>query len=132
MKQIGMVAALMILVGSTAQAGVAEGKQLFMAHCATCHGVTAKGDGPMAGAMVMKPADLSVLRAGNEGVLPIDRIIRRIDGRDPLISHGSPMPVYGDFFQGRDVGIPGPFGQLIMTSQPIVDLIDFLDTVQTP
>jgi hypothetical protein len=54
----------------------------------------------------------------------------RIDGRDPLTSHGSPMPVYGDFFEGWDVAVKSETGQPIMTSLPIVDLLAYLGSVQ--
>jgi hypothetical protein len=54
----------------------------------------------------------------------------RIDGRDPLVSHGSMMPVYGDFFEGTDVATKAETGQPIMTSQPIVDLLAYLQSLQ--
>jgi mono/diheme cytochrome c family protein len=37
---------------------VAEGKTLFRANCAACHGEKATGDGPAAGGMSPPPADL--------------------------------------------------------------------------
>jgi mono/diheme cytochrome c family protein len=39
-------------------ASVAAGKALYQTHCAVCHGVTARGDGPMAATLNPKPADL--------------------------------------------------------------------------
>lgn len=57
-------------------------------------------------------------------------MVKRIDGRDPLVSHGSPMPVYGFFFEGRDKALKTPSGQPILTSQPIIDLIAHLQTLQ--
>jgi len=57
--------------------------------------------------------------------------VMRIDGRDPLVSHGSAMPVYGQFFQqGADVPIKAPSGQPILTSEPIVDLVVYLQSLQ--
>ena len=70
------------------------------------------------------------LSRNNAGDFPLVRVIERIDGRDPLVAHGSPMPVYGDFFEGVDVVLKAPSGQPIMTSQPIVDLVAFLRSVQ--
>ena len=107
-----------------------KGAQLYRAHCATCHGIEATGQGPMAGALVIKPADLSTLAARNGGEFPVERVIKRIDGRDPLVSHGSPMPVYGHFFEGRDQALKLPSGQPIMTSEPIVDLLAYLQSLQ--
>lgn len=40
------------------------------------------------------------------------------------------MPVYGDFFEGRDVGLKTDSGQPIMTSQPIADLVAWLQSIQ--
>lgn len=106
------------------------GADLYRVHCATCHGIEASGAGPMAGVMVIKPADLTTLTQSNDGVFPTERVVKRIDGRDPLVSHGSPMPVYGFFFEGQDTAIKAPNGQPILTSQPIVDLLAYLQSVQ--
>ena len=40
------------------------------------------------------------------------------------------MLVYGDFFEGRGVAIRDEAEGLVMTSQPIVDLLWFLEGVQ--
>ncbi len=58
----------------------------------------------------------------NGGEFPLIRVIKRIDGRDPLVSHGSPMPVYGDFFEGQDVSLKTAAGQPILTSRPVAYL----------
>jgi len=121
----------MMLAGTTAGAqDVDAGAELFRIHCATCHGTEASGQGPMAGVLVIKPADLTALSEENGGQFPIENVVRRIDGRDPLVSHGSPMPVYGFFFEGKGVALKLPSGQNIMTSQPIVDLVSYLQTLQ--
>lgn len=106
-----------------------EGEKLYLRYCATCHGLDATGQGPMAGVMMIKPADLTALRPAG-GAFPTERVIFRIDGRDPLVSHGSPMPVYGDFFEGEDMATRTPAGQPILTSRPIVDLVAYLETLQ--
>ncbi|MCE8522645.1 cytochrome c [Ruegeria pomeroyi] len=116
------------LVAPALAQDVTEGEQLYRHHCATCHGIEATGHGPMAGVLVISPADLT--RLSEDGELPIVRIVRRIDGRDPLVSHGSPMPVYGPYFEGRDVAIKSETGQPILTSQPIVDLLAYIATLQ--
>lgn len=106
------------------------GGELYREHCATCHGVDGLGDGPMAGVLTVKPRDLTLLQANNDGVFPTEKVVRRIDGRDPLISHGSPMPVYGFFFEGEDAAVKTGVGQPILTSRPIVDLLTYLETLQ--
>lgn len=115
----------------TAPANTAAGEALFLRHCATCHGIDANGMGPMAPVLLIQPTDLTRLAARNAGVFPTERVVKRIDGRDPLVSHGSPMPVFGDFFEGRDAAIKTPAGQPILTSQPVVDLVTWIESVQT-
>ncbi len=108
---------------------VENGAELYQHYCATCHGLDATGHGPMAGVLVIQPTNLKALADAN-GVFPTARVVGRIDGRDPLVSHGSPMPVYGPYFEGQDTAIKTPDGQPILTSQPIADLVEFLKTLQ--
>ncbi len=108
---------------------VDTGAELYQHYCATCHGIDATGHGPMAGVLVIQPTDLTQL-AGEDGVFPTARVVARIDGRDPLVSHGSPMPVYGPYFEGQDTSMKTSDGQPILTSQPIVDLVAYLETLQ--
>ena len=108
-----------------------EGQALYMTHCAACHGAEAAGDGPMAPILTLQPPDLTALSADNAGVFPLLRVVRRIDGRDPLVAHGSPMPVYGDFFeQGASVALKAPSGQPVMTSEPLAHLVAYLRGIQ--
>ncbi len=75
------------------------GSQLFRTHCATCHGPSGRGGGPMADQLRRMPPDLTQYTARNGGVFPSERVQRIIDGRD-VPSHGDrEMPVWGDAFQ---------------------------------
>ncbi|MGI9367267.1 MAG: c-type cytochrome [Ruegeria sp.] len=124
------LAAVLVLAASDVAAQDAEkGGELYRHHCAACHGINATGQGPMAGVLVIQPTDLTMLQSSDKE-FPTERVVARIDGRDPLVSHGSPMPVYGPFFEGNDVEIKTPAGQQIMTSQPIVDLVEYLKSMQ--
>lgn len=118
-----------LAAGAVAQ-DVAEGETLYRLHCASCHGLEARGGGPMAPVLVLQPIDLTRLQAENDGVFPRVRVVMRIDGRDPLVSHGSPMPVYGYFFEGNDRPLKAESGQPIMTSKPVVDLVAYLESIQ--
>lgn len=124
-----LAAALLLAMPLQAQ-DVVEGEELFLDYCATCHGVDGAGNGPMAPAMSLQPTNLTLLQAGDDGVFPTLRVVMRIDGREPLVSHGSPMPVFGDFFEGQGVALKTAAGQPIMTSQPIVDLVAWLRSIQ--
>jgi hypothetical protein len=84
----------------------------------------------MAPVLLVQPADLTTIIKRHDGVFPLERVTARIDGRDPLVSHGSDMPIYGEFFEGRDVTLKTEAGQPLMTSQPIADLVAWLRTIQ--
>lgn len=126
--------AIAILLGGTALPALAQdvnaGATLYQRHCATCHGVEARGNGPMRPALLLQPSNLRALTAENDGTFPIARVVSRIDGRDPLVSHGSPMPVYGWYFEGDDTALKAETGQPILTSKPIVDLMAYLESIQ--
>ncbi len=128
--RIAVFALLMGFAGPAMAQDVQQGATLYQYYCATCHGVSGTGNGPMSPSLVVRPADLTTLTARNDAVFPVTRVVMRIDGREPLVSHGSMMPVYGDFFAGTDVATKAETGQPIMTSQPIVDLLGFLQSIQ--
>ena len=107
------------------------GAVLFADFCAVCHGEAGRGDGPMAEALTVAPADLTALRG--QGDFPLLDVARQIDGRRPLLAHGGEMPVYGPWFEGdgADVAMSGPGGQPVMLSRPIADLIAYLMEIQS-
>lgn len=123
---------LSILTSPTIAFGqdVDVGRDLYQRHCATCHGLNARGAGPMSPILLIQPSDLTQLSNENKGTFPRSALIAKIDGRDPLLSHGSPMPIFGGYFEGKGITMRGEDGILIMTSQPIVDLVTFLETMQ--
>ena len=76
-----------------------NGKQLFIAYCASCHGVDGRGSGPVARELKRRPTDLTHLAARNGGVYPQDRIRQYIVGDRTIAIHGSrEMPVWGPIF----------------------------------
>lgn len=76
-----------------------SGNAVFLLYCASCHGPSAKGDGPAATAMQPKPPDLTKIAARNGGKFSDDVVFRTIDGRNSKAGHGGPqMPVWGDAF----------------------------------
>ena len=80
------------------------GAQLFRTYCASCHGPTAQGDGPMAARLRHAPPSLTNYSERNDGVFPSERVYRIIDGRD-VPSHGDhEMPVWGDAFRSEPQG----------------------------
>jgi mono/diheme cytochrome c family protein len=75
------------------------GKNEYFRSCASCHGVSGKGDGPVAKSLTKKPADLTKLSENNNGVFPVSRTYDVIDGRVQVLIHGTrEMPVWGDIY----------------------------------
>lgn len=77
-----------------------RGDNLYRAYCAACHGVDAKGNGPMAIWLKVAPSDLTRIAARNGGDFPLERVDRIISGEEALPSgHGTrAMPVWGPVF----------------------------------
>jgi nucleotide-binding universal stress UspA family protein len=84
----------------------ATGGEVYRTYCASCHGVTARGDGPVASEMNRKPSNLTEMAKRNGGQFPSELVFKTIDGRQPVRGHGGPgMPVWGDvFIRSRDAG----------------------------
>ncbi|MEM7641864.1 MAG: cytochrome c [Pseudomonadota bacterium] len=131
MRLAMIFACLALPVAAQDDALVAEGAALFGAHCAACHGLDAQGDGPMRDVLAVDVPDLTGLAARAGGTFPHFEVVSKIDGRDPVVSHGSAMPVWGPVFDG----VEGAFvrteaGQPIVTSVPIAALVAWLEGVQ--
>lgn len=86
------------------QAPTYDGAALFKTWCASCHGMTAQGNGALAPMLKRVPPDLTLIAAKNGGAFPTVRIRRIVDGRD-VQSHGDPdMPVWGSAFKSAQDG----------------------------
>ena len=100
------------------------GAQLFRVHCATCHGESARGNGPMATLLRRPPQDLTRFTTRNGGVFPTEHLRRVIDGRD-VPSHGpGDMPVWGDIFRRTT-------GDAARAEERIDALLAFLESIQS-
>lgn len=115
------------------------GQREFATNCATCHGLDAKGRGPVAGFLTKNPPDLTLLARLNGGVFPMDRVYRTIDGRDlpqgaqAAGPHGSrEMPIWGRDYGMRDAEYYGdtPYDSEAMVRGRILALLEYLNRVQ--
>ena len=104
-----------------------HGEMLFQENCATCHGSDATGSGPMAGALSRTPRDLTTLSV--DGAFPLADVVRMIDGRD-LLSHGGPMPLFGNLLTEKSAVVDDPAGNPVFTSQSVLDIVSWLTTIQ--
>ena len=126
-----LVTAVAILIAGAATAQDARiGERLYTRYCTACHGPQGTGDGPMTRVLTVDPPDLTRLAAKNGGGFPRRRVIWRMDGRDPILAHGNEMPVYGDLLTGETLDIRDETGETIRSTQPMADLLAFLERLQ--
>jgi mono/diheme cytochrome c family protein len=105
-----------------------SGSGLFKTYCATCHGLSAQGDGPLADRLRFRPPDLTLISKRGGGKWEADKVARMVDGRDPLKGHGGPdMPVWGDAFKSSREG----FDEASVKAR-IQALVEYLESLQEP
>src|SRR5262245_63150507 len=111
--------------GTTGVDSPNSGAALYSERCATCHGATATGEGPMSRALKHTPPDLTGLSLRNNGMFPSARVYRIIEGRD-VDSHGDrDMPVWGDVFKPQ-----GDRSARDATRKRIEAIVKFLESIQ--
>jgi len=112
---------------SAASKQAARGRALYLQYCASCHGVAAEGDGPIARSLTTPPANLRRLAERFGNPLPEDRIARYIDGRAEVKAHGPrDMPVWGTRFYYKSGGNER------RVQQWIAELVAYLQSIQNP
>jgi len=109
---------------------VESGAQSYQRYCSACHGMDGRGNGPVAPALVNKPADLTHIAARRGGQFPADEIARFIDGRADVEAHGPrEMPVWGRVLS-RPIA-PESTGEEVVRGQLYV-LVEYLRSIQVP
>lgn len=130
LKSAGLAVGLFALSGTPGFAEEPMGKAVFTQYCATCHGVSGTGGGPLTEMITAKVPDLTQISARNDGNFPMLEIIHIIDGRTGLRGHGGPMPVYGAVFASES--FDQEFGSVIYTRAKILSLAYYLESIQAP
>ncbi len=104
-----------------------DGAEDFQRNCAACHGGNARGNGPVAPALIRPPADLTLLASHNNGDFPEDRAFSMIDGRGEVKAHGPrEMPVWGYEFSRASTSL-----ELTPEAEArIRGIIEYLKTLQ--
>ncbi|HMK86216.1 MAG TPA: c-type cytochrome [Steroidobacteraceae bacterium] len=131
MKSMICASALMLAFAAATTAGEAptmSGAQLYQEFCATCHGRSAHGDGPVARTLKQQVPDLTLIAKRRGGVFPREVIHQFIDGRSMPRAHGtSEMPVWGWEFYGYE-------GEDATRRRRVAELIDqlveYLESIQ--
>ncbi len=131
---IGFLCGLALLQAGSALAQEEEmsyGEAEYLNSCAACHGERGIGNGPLAPALVTRPADLTELSTKNGGEFPYYRVFAVIDGRYIVPGHGDrDMPVWGRQFVEEDARMFGPLGGELVTTDRIHALAEYVATLQ--
>ncbi|GAB4138999.1 MAG: hypothetical protein Tsb0016_05350 [Sphingomonadales bacterium] len=114
---------------AVAQDGEARAIRDYQRYCASCHGMSGRGDGPVAPMLMTQPSDLTQIAARHEGEFPATRVAFIIDGRGDILAHGPrDMPVWGEVLSSDATG--GPKSGLAQAR--IQGLVDYLRSLQEP
>lgn len=125
-----MVLVALLAAGPAVAQDAGRGAQLFQDSCAVCHGAGLRGDGPMAEILTVAPPDLTRISARYGGDFPRAGMAWKIDGRDPILSHGGDMPLFGFIFSEMSQVLTSPGGQTVLTSPEMLDLLAYLESMQ--
>lgn len=104
------------------------GQALYLRHCASCHGESGGGNGPLAASLRRPPSDLRLIARRHGGQFDESYVVQIIDGRRVVAEHGTrEMPVWGAVFETehRPGDYPG-YISLLHTRA----LTDYLSSIQ--
>lgn len=124
------LAAVVLALGCGAAGAQSLGEQEYMDACASCHGATGVGDGPLADLMTVPVPDLTTISAQNDGEFPMLQVIQVIDGRTGVRGHGYPMPLWGSRFEEEAGDTYGPYGGELITRGRILVLAEYIAGLQ--
>lgn len=135
LKNICVVVALGLFltacVSEPTRAPVASvsGETLYLQLCASCHGPTGLGDGPVASSLKVKVPDLTRIAWRDGGEFPREDVKRSIDGRIERMAHGPrDMPVWGIRFY--DLSNPDRGSEQARVEAMIDKLVDEIEKMQ--
>jgi len=131
-RSIGLLLFVVLLMGLSDVVAEEDliGADEYRISCLSCHGVGGKGNGPMAEILKVQPSDLTVIAKSNEGVFPLDKVFRTIDGRYGVTGHGDrDMPIWGARYLE---GAPryGTFGGEDVVQLRILELVYYIQLIQ--
>jgi mono/diheme cytochrome c family protein len=122
-----LLAGLSLAACAREEVPIDAGRALFVENCAVCHGMGARGDGPLADGMRPRPADLTQIAARNGGIWDMAAVMSRIDG---YRQDGGSMPEFGAVLEGPTVMVDTGDGIETPAPQPLFELADFLRRIQ--
>ena len=108
------------------------GKREFEANCASCHGMDAKGRGPLVEFLRKSPPDLTQLAKSNQGVFPMNRLYTVIEGENLPAHGGRDMPVWGRDYRLKDAEyyMDTPYDAAGLVRARILALLEYISRLQ--
>jgi mono/diheme cytochrome c family protein len=104
-------------------AGELSGRDLYVRHCAVCHGLDGTGQGPLAQAMKAVPADLTQIATKHAGEFQDAKVRDVIRNGGAVLGHGSTaMLPWGLYFSER--------GNPAVAKARIKALADYIKSIQ--
>ncbi len=121
---IATVVAAAAFGATSASAGQSySGTNDYQMFCSSCHGATAKGDGPIAASLAKRPPDLTQLSIRNDAVFPEEKVSKTITGNG--VHTKSDMPAWSEVF-AKSQDSAGPEA----AEARITALVHYLATIQ--
>lgn len=128
-----LMALMLFSAAALAQPGKTDtGKQEFDANCAVCHASDGRGNGPFVQYLRSSPPDLTTLSQRNGGVLPVNRVVQTIEGRDVPSHTARDMPIWGNAFrvQAGEYYVDVPYDPAVYARSRILSLVDYINRLQ--
>jgi mono/diheme cytochrome c family protein len=133
-RRLGAVLAACLLLSARALAddtvtkSVDSGRDIYVEHCASCHGSDATGNGPAAALTSTPPSDLTRITERAGGTFPAARVMEIITYGGKIAAHGSgTMPVWGKIFS---VEGGGGKGGAFYSRRAVIALKRYLESIQ--
>ncbi|HRO16237.1 MAG TPA: c-type cytochrome, partial [Paracoccus sp. (in: a-proteobacteria)] len=95
---VATLAGAALLVACAPESQATTGAADYARFCASCHGPSGKGDGPLAAGLTPRPADLTGLSRRHGGSFPRLQVMGRINGYT-MGSSDSHMPQFGELLE---------------------------------
>jgi mono/diheme cytochrome c family protein len=125
-----------LLLAGVAPAAEAQpssrGKEAYRLACARCHGEQGTGDGVLRRVLAVAPSDLTTLRQRSpDRTFPFLQVLMSVDGRSQVPAHGTrDMPAWGEIFTIEAGDRLGPYGTETYVRGRLVELVDYIETLQ--
>lgn len=98
-----VLAMLMLPLAGAPQAQAQDpviGQEEYRLHCAACHGLEGRGDGPIGQILKIPAPNLALIAERNGGSYPVQKVYSIIEGSSVVAAHGTrDMPLWGDRYR---------------------------------